>query len=75
MGVNNRDERVLWQLRQAHRTVSCVLRTCCAGAELQVRSGSEDADEEIILRELYPTTPDLYERARELEQDYRSGIR
>jgi hypothetical protein len=41
--------------------------TCCAGAELQVRDGDE-----IVLRELYPTKSDLYERARALEDTYRA---
>jgi len=40
--------------------------SCCAGAELQVRRGDE-----IVLRELYPTKSDLYDRARELEITYR----
>jgi hypothetical protein len=40
-------------------TVSCVMVSCCAGAELQLRDGDT-----IVLRELYPTKGDLYERAR-----------
>jgi hypothetical protein len=57
------DERALWTLGQ----LDCVMISCCAGAELQVRSGDR-----IVLRELYPTKSDLYERARQLEADYRA---
>ena len=39
--------------------------SCCAGAELQVRRG-----EEILLRELYPTKSDLYDRARDLKATF-----
>jgi hypothetical protein len=35
--------------------------SCCSGAELQLRR-----DGAIVLRELYPTKSDLYDRAREL---------
>jgi len=44
-----------------------VMISCCSGAELQVRDGGQ-----ILLRELYPTKSDLYERARSLEADYRA---
>jgi hypothetical protein len=45
--------------------------SCCSGAELQVRkSVTTPDDEEILLRELYPTKSDLYERARELAAVY-----
>ena len=45
--------------------------SCCAGAELQVRRIVESgANEEILLRELYPTKSDLYDRARALEAEY-----
>jgi hypothetical protein len=37
--------------------------SCCSGAELQLRRG-----EEILLRELYPDKPTLYDRARELRR-------
>jgi hypothetical protein len=40
--------------------------SCCAGAELQVRT----SDGVIVLRELYPTKADLYERARALRANY-----
>ena len=35
--------------------------SCCSGAELQLH-----ADGDIVLRELYPSKSDLYERARDL---------
>jgi hypothetical protein len=57
----NQDERELWRIGD----VECVMISCCSGAELQVRQG--DA---IVLRELYPTKSDLYERARALKTDY-----
>ena len=67
------EERVLW--REGDH--ECVLISCCTGAELQVRtvaSGTKSA--EVVLRELYPTKSDLYERARALELDYHErGIR
>ena len=63
------DERQLWQ----HGPFACVMVSCCSGAELQIRKQNDVAnDEEIILRELYPTKSDLYERARELASDYGS---
>jgi hypothetical protein len=58
--VNN-DERDLWQVGE----LRCVMISCCSGAELQVRRGDE-----IVLRELYPTKSDLYERARDLKQGH-----
>jgi hypothetical protein len=42
--------------------------SCCAGAELQIRRGDR-----ILLRELYPDKPTLYERARELRASFESG--
>ena len=39
--------------------------SCCTGAELQLR---EDGD--VVLRELYPTKSDLYERAQRLKEEY-----
>lgn len=56
------DEREIWR----HGAVACVMVSCCAGAELQLREGDE-----ILLRELYPTKADLYERARMLEAERR----
>jgi hypothetical protein len=58
----NTDERSLWTID----AIECVMVSCCSGAELQVRSGDR-----ILLRELYPTKSDLYERARGLEIVYR----
>ena len=61
------EERRLWQ----HGPFSCVMVSCCSGAELQVRkSVTTPDDEEILLRELYPTKSDVYERARELAAVY-----
>jgi hypothetical protein len=57
------DERQLWQLGE----VECVMVSCCTGAELQVRK----VGAEILLRELYPTKSDLYERARDLQAEYK----
>jgi hypothetical protein len=69
-------ERQLWTLRNDTRAVECVMRSCCAGAELQIvatdRSGVES---EVVLRELYPTRSDLYERARMLETHYREEMK
>jgi hypothetical protein len=48
--------------------IVCMMRTCCAGAELQVVK-----DTLIELREMYPTKSDLHERARELQASYRAG--
>jgi hypothetical protein len=59
----NDPERELWRVNDT----CCLMVTCCAGAELQVRVG--DA---VVLRELYPLKTDLYERARDLEAEYRS---
>ena len=54
--------RQLWRVGN----VECVMISCCAGAELQLRRTRADAGEEIVLRELYPTKSDLYERANDL---------
>ena len=55
------EERELWRVGQVH----CVMVSCCSGAELQVRR-----DDQILLRELYPMKSDLYERARDLRDEY-----
>ncbi len=55
------EERELWRIGE----VSCVLISCCAGAELQMRGATG-----ILLRELYPSKSDLYERANELKSEY-----
>jgi hypothetical protein len=69
------EERVLW----AHGNIECVLISCCAGAELQLRRVVErgahlQPDFEILVRELYPTKSDLYERARDLESEWKSQV-
>ena len=64
----NHEDRELWACTGLAGAVSCVMVTCCSGAELQVRRGDE-----IVLRELYPAKSDLYERARELREHYRAA--
>jgi hypothetical protein len=54
------EERVIWRTGD----VECVMISCCTGAELQVRRA--DA---VVVRELYPTKSDLYERARTLHAE------
>ena len=61
------DDRELWRLNGGTDAIVCVMISCCSGAELQLLEG-----ERILLRELYPTKSDLYERARGLEADYRA---
>ena len=61
------DDRELWRVTTDTESIVCVMISCCSGAELQVRDGDQ-----ILLRELYPTKSDLYERARGLEADYRA---
>ena len=62
----NAGERELWRAGP----ISCVMLSCCAGAELQVRRNDGGPDAEIVLRELYPTKSDLYERAHALRAEY-----
>ncbi|HKT81983.1 MAG TPA: hypothetical protein VJP86_17260 [Vicinamibacterales bacterium] len=57
------EERQLW----TKDDVACVMVSCCAGAELQLRRSKGPDDFDIILRELYPSKSDLYERARMLK--------
>jgi hypothetical protein len=59
------EERILWQSGDTE----CVMVSCCAGAELQVRRGSE-----IVLRELYPSKSDLYERARDIRGEFDGAV-
>jgi hypothetical protein len=62
------DETQLWRANG----VECVMVSCCSGAELQLRA----IDGEVLLRELYPTKSDLYERAQMLATEYsESGSR
>ena len=66
----NDDERQLWRVDD----LECVMISCCAGAELQLRQVrlKPDAteDREIVLREVYPMKSDLYERARDLKHEH-----
>ena len=78
----NDEERVLWKTGD----LECVMISCCAGAELQLRrvrlppspsngfggTRKPDAteDSEIVLREMYPMKSDLYDRARDLRAHY-----
>ena len=64
----NGDERELWRIG----AISCVMISCCAGAELQVRNIDGAPEPGIVLRELYPSKSDLYERARALRAEYAS---
>lgn len=59
------DEQRLWEAD----TIVCVMVSCCAGAELQVRRGDD-----ILLRELYPMKSDVYERARGLASEYAASM-
>jgi hypothetical protein len=61
----NRDHHVLWEVSKGDDSTSCVMVSCCAGAELQILKITH-GDEQIVLRELYPDRSSLYERAREL---------
>jgi hypothetical protein len=57
----NDDQRQLWRVGE----LECIMISCCAGAELQLRR-----DGAILLRELYPMKSDLYERARDLKREH-----
>jgi hypothetical protein len=59
----NEEERELWRVGP----LCCVMVSCCSGAELQIRR-----DAQVILRELYPSKSDLYDRARDLRREYDS---
>ena len=63
------DHDVLWELSAGESTTSCVMVSCCAGAELQIVR-TQLGDEEIVLRELYPDRSSVYERARELKAEW-----
>jgi hypothetical protein len=63
-----RDHHTLWEVSNGKTTTTCVMVSCCAGAELQVRRAAH-GDEEIVLRELYPDRDSLYERARTLKDE------
>ena len=64
----NRDHHVLWEVSNGEISTSCVMVSCCAGAELQILKIMHGG-EQIVLRELYPDRSSLYERARELQID------
>ena len=57
----NDEERQLWRIGD----LECIMISCCAGAELQMRRVGE-----IILREMYPMKSDLYDRARDLRTEH-----
>jgi len=63
-----RDHHVLWTVSKDEATTTCVMVSCCAGAELQVLRAVQ-GDEEIVLRELYPDRDSLYERAKALRKE------
>ena len=74
---NTGDERELWRIGR----FSCVMVSCCAGAELQIRESPQGRvgdvaaagqSDIVVLRELYPTKSDLYERAGDLRSDYQA---
>lgn len=68
-------ERTLWTVQNDNRSLQCVMRSCCAGAELQVlMTTAREGETRIVLRELYPSKSDLYERARGLEASYREAV-
>jgi hypothetical protein len=58
------DETTLWRTKVENRERICVMISCCAGAELQVREGGV-----IVLRELYPDKATLYERSAQLRAE------
>ena len=61
----NDEERELWRIGDVH----CVMVSCCSGAELQLRR-----DDQLLLRELYPSKADLYERANDLRSEHESVL-
>ena len=69
-GHMNDEERQLWRVGD----LECVMISCCAGAELQLRKVQVKPDttdeREIVLREMYPMKTDLYERARMLQAEH-----
>ena len=59
--VSNDESRELWRVGD----ITCLMISCCSGAELQVRR-----NDEMLVCELYPMKSDLHERARELRTQY-----
>ena len=43
----------MWEVSNGEVSTSCVMVSCCAGAELQILKITR-GDEHIVLRELYP---------------------
>jgi hypothetical protein len=68
----NRDHHVLWEVGNGETSTSCVMVSCCGGAELQVVRTTH-GNEQIVLRELYPDRSSLYERASELQAETERG--
>ena len=68
--MTRRDNHVLWEVSNEEATTTCVMVSCCGGAELQILRAVQ-GEEEIVLRELYPDRDSLYERARELREETR----
>jgi hypothetical protein len=69
-------DRLLWRLVAGSSEpafIDCLMVSCCAGAELQIHRTDATAASAVVLRELYPTKSDLYERARMLEREYASS--
>jgi hypothetical protein len=65
-------QRTLWTVEYLHFSVQCVMRSCCAGAELQIlMTRVLEVEPAVLFRERYPSRSDLYERARLLEAHYR----
>ena len=60
-------DREMWRTTR----FACVMISCCSGAELQIKQ--RDGSQDVVLRELYPSKSDLYERARMLEAEYRAS--
>ncbi len=70
-------DRSLWRLTNPSNpgtALECAMVSCCAGAELQVlRMDADGAAPVVLLRELYPTKSDLYERARLVRAEFEAA--
>jgi hypothetical protein len=66
--MSHDDERRIWRIERENGAIEAVMVSCCTGAELQIRRALPNG--EILLRELYPTKSDLYERAADLKIEY-----
>jgi hypothetical protein len=69
----NLDHHVLWEWPAGESPTTCVMVSCCAGAELQVVRSTGAGEEQIILRELYPDRDSVFARARELRWEIAGG--